>query len=64
MNPNQLQLWQEEEEENVEVREFEGYIPLVAEDAFNPQTYVFEPTNLNHFINQLKNLHYERKIKL
>lgn len=64
MNPNQLQLWLEEEEENVEVRESVGYIPLEAEDAFNPQTYVFEPTNLNHFINQLKSLHYECKKKV
>lgn len=61
MNSNQLQLWHEEEEENAEVRESAGYTPLEAEDAFNPQTYVFEPTNLNHFINQLKNLHYEKK---
>lgn len=58
MNTKQLQLWPEEEEE---ASVSAGYTQAVEEDVFNPQTYVFHPTNLNHFINQLKNLHYERK---
>lgn len=64
MNTKQLHLWQEEEEE---ASVSAGYMQAVEGEDFDYfayyQSYIFEPANFNHFINQLKSLYYEKKEK-